>query len=470
MHSELGGIRLVDGASPTNRPNSKCASGRRRWKCAVVVVGALLGSATKAEAPRLVKSIPADGDENVDPKLKQIRFEFDQEMSRDGYSICGGGDQFPEIPAKGKWIDGRTFVIPVKLKADWQYQISVNCPAGMRFKNENGESVEPTPISFKTGRARAGGGKLTPDDNKASIAELRRAIEENYSYRDRLKLDWDNLFSAHAPALEKAENPLAFARASGKMLAAAQDLHIWLKVDEKIVGSHSRRVPPNCNLKTLSRVVPNWKKHNESIYTGQFEDGVGYILIASLDAADGGTWMEPAYEFLSELDPAGRIIIDVRPNAGGSENVGRDFAGCFARKQTVYSMHDVRDASRPSGFSEPMSRIIEPKKGRPAFRGTVAVLMGRHNMSSAESLLCMFRYGAKAMLFGEASYGSSGNPQATALPNGVIVFLSSWRDMLPDGTMIEGVGITPDVEVKAEPKDFEESDPVLDAALAWIRR
>jgi C-terminal processing protease CtpA/Prc len=51
----------------------------------------------------------------------------------------------------------------------------------------------------------------------------------------------------------------------------------------------------------------------------------------------------------------------------------------------------------------------------------------------------------------------------------VVVFLPSWQDMLLDGTCFEGKGIEPDIAVKAEPGEFFRGDPVLDAALKYLR-
>ena len=51
----------------------------------------------------------------------------------------------------------------------------------------------------------------------------------------------------------------------------------------------------------------------------------------------------------------------------------------------------------------------------------------------------------------------------------VIVFLPSWQDLLPDGTCFEGKGIEPDISVKAEPAEFLKADPVLEAALRYLR-
>ncbi|HVR75942.1 MAG TPA: S41 family peptidase [Planctomycetota bacterium] len=130
--------------------------------------------------------------------------------------------------------------------------------------------------------------------------------------------------------------------------------------------------------------------------------------------------------------------------------------------------NDYRDKST-GGFTKVFDRIVEPKKGRPAFRGKVAVLIGPHNMSSCESFILMMRESGRSRLFGERTQGSSGNPKPVELGNGVTVFLSSWRDMLPDGTMIEGRGIAPDEVVKADARTLKKGDPVLEAALRWLR-
>ncbi len=73
-------------------------------------------------------------------------------------------------------------------------------------------------------------------------------------------------------------------------------------------------------------------------------------------------------------------------------------------------------------------------------------------------------------LVGENSYGSSGNPKAATLSNGVTVYLPSWKSMTPGGELFEGVGIAPDIEVKMTATDFMSRDPVLDAALKLLRQ
>ncbi|MHC4213853.1 MAG: tetratricopeptide repeat protein [Planctomycetota bacterium] len=103
-----------------------------------------------AVPPKVTKTIPENGDQNVDPGLRRIRIEFDQVMSQDGYSVCGGGPNFPKMIGKPKWINKRTLLMRVKLQPSHEYELSVNCQSYRNFKNLQGESAVVYPIKFKT--------------------------------------------------------------------------------------------------------------------------------------------------------------------------------------------------------------------------------------------------------------------------------------------------------------------------------
>jgi len=117
----------------------------------------------------------------------------------------------------------------------------------------------------------------------------------------------------------------------------------------------------------------------------------------------------------------------------------------------------------------PYDRVLEPNPDGPAYRGKVVVLMGPKNMSSCESFLLMMKQVPGCRLVGARSYGSSGNPKPHNLGNGVTVYLPSWQDLMPDGKLLEGVGVEPDAAVPARPSDFARADPVLEAALRVLR-
>jgi hypothetical protein len=424
--------------------------------------------AALGDAPKVVRAVPDNGDTDVDPDLTELRFEFDQDMSQSGHSVCGGGDSFPEIDGKPKWESKRTFVLPVKLKPDHQYNLSVNCPAAQNFRGADGAPAQNYPISFKTRAAGAApAAKLTVEQNKAAIAALKKAIDEKYSYRDLRKVDWTKVFEKYAPKLLAAETSAEFGRAAAELLGEAQDIHISVQVGKNTLGTHRRSGPINFRYDRLAKDVPNFKRVNEVVATGRFDDGIGYILITTWSNADRKAF-EALFAALDELKDCRGLIIDVRPNGGGDERLAREFAGCFVRKAAVYSKNTYRDPKSKSGFTDPIDRRIEPNGKRPPFEGKVVVLVGPGNMSSNESFILMMRHGAGAKLVGAQTYGSSGNPKPHDLGNGVTVLLPSWQDLDADGKLLEGVGVRPDVAVEYSPTG-DKPDAVIEAGRAALK-
>jgi len=424
-----------------------------------------------AAPPKVIQTVPENGDPNVDPGLQEMRFVFDQDMMTGGYSICGGGPQYPKTVGRPRWINKRTLAARVTLEPDHEYQLSINCPSATNCRSASGEPAVPFPVRFKTAAGeRAAQPKATSAvGNAQAVSNLRKAIDEQYSYRDLRKLDWAALFAKHGPAMESAASPAAFAQAAAEMLGQAKDMHIWLDVDGKEIHPYKRDITRNHNLAVLEKAVPGFRKLGNGIYSGRFEDGIGYLLIDSW-SSDRTEAMEQAYAVIWECSNAPGLIVDVRPNGGGAEPLAQQFAGCFVDKPVVYAKHVYRSAKAASGFDEPHDRVLEPNKYRPKYRGKVVVLMGQANMSSCESFLLMMKQVPGCRLIGSTSYGSSGNPKPADLGNGVTVYLPSWKDLRPDGTCLEGQGVTPDFPIAATSVALESADPVLQAALTLLRK
>jgi hypothetical protein len=426
-------------------------------------------SAAMAAPPKVVKATPDNGAEDVDPGLKMLRIEFDQPMDHGGMSIVGGGPKFPKlIGNRPRWLNDRTMVMNWKLEPNHEYWLSINSSTFTNFRSKTGEAAEPYPIAFKTGAAKGppASQPSRKELNHQAIDELKQAIDKDYSYRDLHKLDWPALFKAAEPKLEAAQNAMQFAQEAAKLLGQNKDMHLWLKVGEEIVPSFRRNIQPNIGKNSLQKLVPGFTKRNDMVSTGKFEDGIGYIMIRSWPG-DKADQLQAAFDALTEFASAKGVIIDVRANGGGAEPLAQQFAGCFIDKPKVYAKDVIR---RDGEFSKVLEREFSPSKDRPKYRGPVAVLTGPVVMSSCESFLLMMKQVPNCKLVGAKSYGSSGNPKPVELPNGVTVFLPSWKDLRPDGTCFEGEGIAPDIEVKAAPAAFEQADPVLTAALTYLRK
>ena len=436
----------------------------------LVVFMTLAAGAVLAAPPKVKRTVPRNAKQDVDPSLQEIHIEFDQDMNRGGYSICGSGPNFPKIIGKPRWVNARAIVVRVKLVPNHKYTLSINSRSYKNFKSIRGEPAIPYPITFKTapGPRNAPAGKLRTGDNAQAVRELRRAIDEDYSYRDRQKIDWDGLFVKHSRAMKQAGTAKEFAEAAAMLLAHAKDMHIWLVAGDDTIRTFKRDIRRNYNLNTLENEIPGWGVQNNRVTTGRFDDGIGYIMIRTW-SSERSDEMKAAYEALQDFSKSPGLIIDVRPNGGGAEPLAQQFAGCFVGKPAVYAKHVYRDANQPRGFGKTRMRVLQPNKERPRYSRKIAVLMGPANMSSCEAFLLMMKRVPGCKLIGETSFGSSGNPKPVELGNDVTVFLPSWKALRLDGSCFEGEGITPDVTVRTNPAELLEGDPVLTAALNFLR-
>lgn len=100
-------------------------------------------------APKVVKTVPAIGAKDVDPAAAEIRVTFDKPM-QSGFSWTGGGEAFPEIVGKPKWIDDKTCVLTVKLEAAKYYRVGINASSFKNFAGKNGKGAELNVIHFTT--------------------------------------------------------------------------------------------------------------------------------------------------------------------------------------------------------------------------------------------------------------------------------------------------------------------------------
>ncbi len=302
--------------------------------------------------------------------------------------------------------------------------------------------------------------------NRRAFARLKRAILEDYSYRDLREVNWKRRFVDFAPKIRSASSPSEFAKAAADLLSAARDIHLWLRMAEQTIPTYRRSYRGNVALSALPRLIPGWRQLSGEVACGQFEDGIWYLCLRGWPAACPKA-LSPAHQILRRAQAAGKgLVIDVRANGGGAEPLAARFAARFVSRRVCYAKHLTRRAGR---FTPVQERWLEPGRASQRYHGRVAVLVGRGTVSTCESFALMMRQVPGCRLIGQPTAGASGNPMPVDLGNGVVLFVPSWVDLAPDGTSLEGHGVIPDVQVEATPEKLSKADPVLLTALRFLR-
>jgi carboxyl-terminal processing protease len=156
------------------------------------------------------------------------------------------------------------------------------------------------------------------------------------------------------------------------------------------------------------------------------------------------------------------LIIDLRGNPGGIGGMAMGMAGWLIDKpdQRLGTMY-LRDAS--------LNFVINPRPE--VFKGPVAILVDGSSASTSEIFAGGLKDLGRARVFGTKTAAAALPSIFERLPNGDGFQYATANYISEGGKALEGLGVTPDVEVKLTRAGLLAGhDAVLDAALEWIRK
>ncbi len=121
-----------------------------------LLVGGLNGQEVSLQAapPVVVKTVPAAGALEVDPALEEIRVTYSKPMLDGNWSwSTWGEDNYPETTGSPRYLpDGRTCVLPVKLRPGKFYAIWLNSYKFHNFRDTNNTPAVPYLLTFETAK------------------------------------------------------------------------------------------------------------------------------------------------------------------------------------------------------------------------------------------------------------------------------------------------------------------------------
>jgi hypothetical protein len=108
--------------------------------------------ADMAKKPHVTGMVPANGQQDVDPRTTAIVVTFDRPMRDQSWAVVGGGEHFPKTGKPSYDQDRKVLTIPVELKPDWQYEFWLNRGKYDSFRSADGESLQPVRVTFRTAK------------------------------------------------------------------------------------------------------------------------------------------------------------------------------------------------------------------------------------------------------------------------------------------------------------------------------
>jgi C-terminal processing protease CtpA/Prc len=177
----------------------------------------------------------------------------------------------------------------------------------------------------------------------------------------------------------------------------------------------------------------------------------------------------------TDMNEVRGLIIDVRQNMGGSNQVSNQVIGSLigdsVGSTSWHFLYHIA-AYRAWGLEEPTwdekHEIITPGDGM-RYSGPLVILTSPVTNSTSEDFAIILQQAGRAIIVGQSSAGGSGNPLAVPLPGGGVFEVSTFKATYPDGTEYASVGIQPDVKVEPTADDIANGfDRVLETGKTAI--
>lgn len=325
---------------------------------------------------------------------------------------------------------------------------------------------------------------------------LWQTFSEHYAFFAARGVDWNATRERFRPLLNSDTPDPELQRIFAEMFRGLQDRHTMLIADKIRVRAGLPAIvarwyadyerdpvgPPDALLrsKLVEFMSPAWQRYLDSGSIRQVSGNVtagtaakGRVAYVSIAAESGyvtvGSQDDDVRAALTELGElfasfAGRqgLIVDLRMNVGGSDEVGLGIAGLLTNRDRPGFSKCARDRD---GTTPVQKTIIRHARG--AFVGPTVVLISPLTASAAENLTMMVKDYPNIILVGDRTSGVHSDPLIKSLPNGWRFMLSNERFVAPDGTSYEGMGIPPDVLVAFDPDALRTTgiDPILEKAL-----
>ena len=199
-----------------------------------------------------------------------------------------------------------------------------------------------------------------------------------------------------------------------------------------------------------------------SVEWTMLDDGIAHVKISTF-SSNTDEQVTAIIEDAIEMG-ARAMILDLRNNPGGLLSTTVNIASQFLKDGLVlYSVdgndHRIEYEVKPDGLAPDIP---------------LAVLVNQGSASGSEVLAGALRDHDRAVLIGENTFGKGSVNLPHNLVDGSGLYCTIGRWYSPDGHLIEGEGLAPDIEVEQDPdvestQDFEEHDPQLDRALEYLQ-
>ena len=187
----------------------------------------------------------------------------------------------------------------------------------------------------------------------------------------------------------------------------------------------------------------------------RLENNIGYVRF--------NAFMPPVHDkfkdTIESMQDTSALIIDIRGNHGGFFHVRKEMAETLVKDRILFWRYQERDKTQEV-YLEPVDN---------GYDRAVVVIVDHLSVSSAEEFSGGLKAIKRATIVGERTPGVVVTGNFEKLPNGAtFVYPKAWT-ITADGTVLEGHGVIPDIEITLDRSELlRGNDSQLEAAVKSI--
>jgi carboxyl-terminal processing protease len=357
--------------------------------------------------------------------------------------------------------------------------------------------IEDSPAICKKDSPERTEAEQKTDDPEYNFEVLWETFNDHYAYFELRKINWDSMYKVYRPKVSPETTPVELYKIMTEMLDAFKDGHIGLDASEevekaayaeKITKEKTEQAPKQKRLSNYqvaasvaAKYIPNGKslKHN-NLRWGTLDGNVGYLqLNQMMGLADYGIsdtlsyrdyWMtyfelreesddtttdeleginDALDKIMKDLGSTKALIIDVRFNGGGKDEVGMALLSRLnSETKTVFT----KKGRMGNGFTPTVQVKLDASEN--PYSSPVYLLISIESASATEIMTLCALSMDNVTLIGSNTEGVFSDILDRVLPNGWTFGLSSEVYETMDGINYEGIGIPAKIDV-GYPRDTQ---------------
>jgi|TARA_B100000780_G_scaffold169963_1_gene118938 carboxyl-terminal processing protease len=183
----------------------------------------------------------------------------------------------------------------------------------------------------------------------------------------------------------------------------------------------------------------------QSVKSDLLKDNIGYIRLTSFNE-NSGEQIKNKIKDLEKNQNIKAYILDLRNNPGGLLSQAIKISDFFLDNGEIVSTKSRKASENRKWFA---------KKGDITNGKTLVVLINYGSASASEIVAGALKDHKRAVILGENSYGKGSVQSIIPLKNKGAVKLTVAKYYLPSGKSISEVGVSPDIEINEEGKEFK---------------